>query len=189
MVDRERWSVSEIPVTDHTAPAPAAYQPTSRRPIAGGFRKTAALAVRLCLRWNIHPDMISCLSMVAAAGAGLCFWFSSRNAWLLIVAPLLCYVRLWMNMLDGMVALAAGKASWRGEILNDLPDRVSDVLIFVGVAHSGWCRRRRWLCRRRSWPCSPHMSECSARPSAQHANLGASCQSRGEWLHCTSGHG
>jgi len=40
-------------------------------------------------------------------------------------------------MLDGMVALAAGKASWRGEILNDLPDRISDVLIFVGVAHSG----------------------------------------------------
>jgi phosphatidylglycerophosphate synthase len=40
-------------------------------------------------------------------------------------------------MLDGMVALAAGKASWRGEILNDLPDRISDVLIFAGVAHSG----------------------------------------------------
>ena len=41
-------------------------------------------------------------------------------------------------MLDGMVAIASGKASWCGEILNDLPDRVSDVLIFVGVAHSGW---------------------------------------------------
>src|SRR6266852_3294897 len=27
----------------------------------------------------------------------------------------------------------------RGEILNDLPDRISDVLIFVGVAHSGLC--------------------------------------------------
>jgi phosphatidylglycerophosphate synthase len=40
-------------------------------------------------------------------------------------------------MLDGMVALASGKASRRGEILNDLPDRISDVLIFVGVAHSG----------------------------------------------------
>jgi phosphatidylglycerophosphate synthase len=36
-----------------------------------------------------------------------------------------------------MVAIAAGKASWRGEILNDLPDRISDVLIFAGVAHSG----------------------------------------------------
>lgn len=40
-------------------------------------------------------------------------------------------------MLDGMVALATGKASWRGEILNDLPDRISDVMIFTGVAHSG----------------------------------------------------
>lgn len=41
-------------------------------------------------------------------------------------------------MLDGMVALAAGKASYRGEIFNDLPDRISDVLIFAGVAHSGF---------------------------------------------------
>ena len=41
-------------------------------------------------------------------------------------------------MLDGMVALASGKASLRGEILNDLPDRLSDVFIFAGVAHSGW---------------------------------------------------
>jgi len=40
-------------------------------------------------------------------------------------------------MLDGMVAVVAGKASRRGEILNDLPDRVSDIVIFVGVAHSG----------------------------------------------------
>src|SRR5205823_2019452 len=50
---------------------------------------------------------------------------------------LFCYLRLWLNMLDGMVALAAGKASRRGEIVNDLPDRISDVIIFAGVAHSG----------------------------------------------------
>ena len=36
-------------------------------------------------------------------------------------------------------ALASGKASPRGEILNDLPDRISDVLIFVGVGYSGLC--------------------------------------------------
>jgi phosphatidylglycerophosphate synthase len=42
-------------------------------------------------------------------------------------------------MLDGMVALASGKASLRGELLNDLPDRVSDVLVFAGIAHSGFC--------------------------------------------------
>jgi phosphatidylglycerophosphate synthase len=58
---------------------------------------------------------------------------------LLIVAVACCYVRLWLNMLDGMVALASGKASRTGEIANELPDRISDVLIFVGVAHSNLC--------------------------------------------------
>lgn len=113
------------------------YQPTSRRPIADAFRKTAHWAVQLCLRCNIHPDAISYFSIVAAAAAGVCFWRATAHPWLLILGPAFCYLRLWCNMLDGMVALASGKASWRGEILNDLPDRVSDVLIFAGVAHSG----------------------------------------------------
>jgi phosphatidylglycerophosphate synthase len=77
--------------------------------------------------------------MAAAAAAGLCFWRAGGAASLLIPAVLFCYVRLWLNMLDGMVALASGTASRTGEIANELPDRVSDVVIFVGVAHSGLC--------------------------------------------------
>jgi phosphatidylglycerophosphate synthase len=114
------------------------YEPTSRRPIADGFRSTARFATALCLRFGVHPDSVSYASVAAAAAAAFCFWKSGSYPFLLILAPLLCYLRLWFNMLDGMVALASGKASWRGEILNDLPDRVSDVLIFAGVAHSGW---------------------------------------------------
>jgi len=117
----------------------SAYQPTSRRPIAEAFRKTADGAVRICVRCRVHPDTISYLSIVAAACAAACFWQTHEYRRLLLVGPVFCYLRLWFNMLDGMVALASGKASWRGEILNDLPDRVSDVLIFVGVAHSGLC--------------------------------------------------
>jgi phosphatidylglycerophosphate synthase len=114
------------------------YEPTSRRPIAGAFRRTAQGATRLCIRLGVHPDTISYLSILASALAALCFWKSGQAPVFLFIAPLFCYVRLWCNMLDGMVALAVGKASWRGEILNDLPDRISDVLIFAGVAHSGW---------------------------------------------------
>jgi phosphatidylglycerophosphate synthase len=92
--------------------------------------------VGLCVRFGVHPDVVSYLSIVASAAAAVCFW-KGRHPWLLVVGPLLSYLRLWLNMLDGMVALASGKASPRGEILNDLPDRISDVLIFAGVAHSG----------------------------------------------------
>ncbi|MFZ3374446.1 MAG: CDP-alcohol phosphatidyltransferase family protein [Chthoniobacterales bacterium] len=113
------------------------YKPISRRPIAMAFRRTAESATQLCVRWTVHPDTISYFSILAAFAAGICFWKSGQIPWLLIVAPLFCYLRLWLNMLDGMVALAASKASPRGEILNDLPDRISDIVIFAGVAHSG----------------------------------------------------
>lgn len=115
------------------------YQPTSRRPIADLFRRTALLPVAWCVRLGIHPNYVSYSSIVASAGAAICFWQSSHQPWLLIVAVALCYVRLWLNMLDGMVALASGKASKTGEIANELPDRFSDVLIFVGAGHSGLC--------------------------------------------------
>ena len=117
--------------------AMSGYQPTSRRPIAAKFRQTADAAVSFCVSHRIHPDAISYLSIVAALIAAICFWKSGGTPWLLLVAPLFCYLRLWFNMLDGMVAFAEGKASRRGEILNDLPDRVSDVVIFAGIAHSG----------------------------------------------------
>ncbi len=115
----------------------AAYEPNSRRPIANPFRRTASLAVRWCVRAGVHPDLISYLSIVASAAAGICFWRARAFPILLLVGPMLCYLRLWFNMLDGMVALGSGKASPRGEIVNDLPDRISDLLIFAGVAHSG----------------------------------------------------
>lgn len=117
----------------------SAYQPTSRRPIAGAFRRTADGAVAACVRWGVHPDVISWGSLVAAAGAGLSFWQAGRLPWLLVAAAALCFLRLWFNMLDGMVALASGKASRHGEVLNEVPDRFSDVMIFVGAAHSGLC--------------------------------------------------
>jgi phosphatidylglycerophosphate synthase len=121
-------------------PSDSPYEPTSRRPIAGAFRATANSAVQACVRRGIHADAVSYSSIVASAAAALCFWLAGGAPWLVIPAALLCYLRLWLNMLDGMVAIAAGQASRRGEILNDLPDRASDVLIFVGVAHSGLCR-------------------------------------------------
>jgi phosphatidylglycerophosphate synthase len=101
------------------------------------FRRTADAATRFCVRNGIHPDAISYLSILAAIAAGFCFWKSGQIRWLLIVVPFFCFLRLWFNMLDGMVAVAANKASRRGEILNDLPDRISDIIILVGVAHSG----------------------------------------------------
>jgi phosphatidylglycerophosphate synthase len=117
----------------------AAYQPTWRRPIAQAFRRTAQAPVQWCVRLGIPANLVSYSSIVASAGAGLSFLRAGTVPGLLLVAVGFCYLRLWLNMLDGMVALASDTASRAGEIANELPDRISDVLIFVGVAHSGLC--------------------------------------------------
>ena len=115
------------------------YQPAWRRPIASVFRRTAHTPVQWCVRLGISAHAVSYFSILASAAAGLCFWQAKTLPALLIPAVGFCYVRLWLNMLDGMVALASRTASRTGEIANELPDRISDVLIFVGVAHSNLC--------------------------------------------------
>lgn len=118
-----------------------AYEPTSRRPIAGMFRSTAHSMVNVAVRAGIHPDVFSYGSIVAAGIAGVLFWQSARHPKYLILGVAFAMLRLWLNMFDGMVAIAAGKSSKRGELVNDLPDRISDVIIFIGMAHSHWCHR------------------------------------------------
>jgi phosphatidylglycerophosphate synthase len=115
------------------------YQPAWRRPIASVFRRTAHAPVQWCVRLGISANAVSYSSILASAAAGVCFWQAKPLPALLIPAVGFCYIRLWLNMLDGMVALASHTASRTGEIANELPDRISDVLIFVGVAHSELC--------------------------------------------------
>jgi phosphatidylglycerophosphate synthase len=108
----------------------------NRRPIADVFRKSAHAAVRWCVAKNVSPDLISWLSVFAAAAAAVCFALHHQANGLLLAGAFFCMVRLWCNMLDGMVAIAANKTSKKGEIVNEFPDRISDVLVFVGIAHS-----------------------------------------------------
>jgi len=69
--------------------------------------------------------------------AAVCFWRARSCPWFLLLGPALCYLRLWYEMLDDRVAATSGKVNCRREILDDLPGRISDILIFAGVAHSG----------------------------------------------------
>ena len=89
----------------------SAYEPTSRRPIAGMFRRTAEGAVRVAVRARIHPDVFSYASIAAAAVAAWLLWQSRTHPRYIVLAVVFAMLRLWLNMFDGMVALAAGKAA------------------------------------------------------------------------------
>jgi len=92
-------------------------------------------------RRGVRPNIISWLSVLCAAAAGLCLVrvsgasLASRIE-LLIGAMVLVQCRLICNLLDGMVAVEGGLKTASGEIFNDVPDRLSDPLILVCAGYA-----------------------------------------------------
>jgi CDP-diacylglycerol--glycerol-3-phosphate 3-phosphatidyltransferase len=70
---------------------------------------------------------------VAALG-GLCLALSEALPMALLLVPVLAAVRLVLNLIDGQVARHTGTTHPWGEMLNELGDRIADVLFIGGLA-------------------------------------------------------
>ena len=121
----------------------------NRRPLASRETHWARSLTRWLAATSITPNQISMVSMLMAALAGVAFYLAGGadgvlRVVLLVLAALFCQLRLLCNLLDGMVAIEAGKSAADGPFWNEFPDRISDILIVVGlgygVGHStlGW---------------------------------------------------
>ena len=118
-----------------------AYEPTERRPIQSRNTWWADATTQLLVRVGASPNAISVFGMLAAVAAGGAFLSTSYTAdpWQRVLwfgGGLLCQVRLLCNLFDGMVAVARQTASTKGELYNEVPDRVSDAAVFIGLGYS-----------------------------------------------------
>lgn len=92
-------------------------------------------------RIGVRPNAVSMAGVVVAVITGAAFALApdlppQGSAALLVAAAAGVQLRLLCNLLDGMLAVEEGLRSRTGEIYNDLPDRVADVLILVGAGYS-----------------------------------------------------
>ncbi len=93
---------------------------------------------RLLSRFN--PNTISWASFVVACVAGLLIFLSPRNwALLLPLSALAVLASGFLDAVDGKVARLTGRASKRGDLLDHILDRYSDVMMIGAVAVSSWC--------------------------------------------------
>jgi phosphatidylglycerophosphate synthase len=119
-------------------------QTTPRRVLATRQAGWARTLARQLGRAGVQPNSVSLASVVFALAA--CGTFSVvpdvapgiRTAALLIAAASI-QLRLLCNMLDGMLAVEEGFKTRTGDVYNDLPDRLADVLILVGAGYSIRC--------------------------------------------------
>ena len=116
------------------------YVSGERRPIASRERKSSRAIAHWLARRGISPNTISMAGMFCGIAAGILFAATSGNTgwrrtfW--IAGAVFVQLRLLANMFDGMVAIASQKASPVGELFNEVPDRVSDTAIFIGLGYS-----------------------------------------------------
>mgnify|MGYP003132866665 CR=1 FL=1 len=121
----------------------------NRRPLkVRGWKITQNWAAWLSTK-AITPNQISLASIVFSAFAAFFFFlFPFANVaglWALaILVPLCLFGRGLCNIFDGLVAIEGSKFTASGELFNDVPDRISDVLIIVacgyacGIPELGW---------------------------------------------------
>ncbi|MDB5413090.1 MAG: phosphatidylglycerophosphate synthase [Rubritepida sp.] len=108
-----------------------------RRPIAARDLAVTGRIAGWLVRRGASADAISMAGMVAGLAAGLAFagvsWCPGAARPLWILGALFVQLRLMANLLDGMVAVGRGIASPAGELFNEVPDRVSDTAVLLGI--------------------------------------------------------
>jgi CDP-diacylglycerol--glycerol-3-phosphate 3-phosphatidyltransferase len=90
---------------------------------------------------GISPNLLSLLSLACAVLAGLSFSLSGTasavNHFLVLALVCVCLNAL-LDGFDGLVARAVGTASQRGDFLDHVVDRYSDVFIIGGIIFGGY---------------------------------------------------
>lgn len=98
------------------------------------FQKFLTPVTNFFIRHKISPNTINITGLLLSLIAGVCLYYSSSKPELLLYVPVLVFVRTAFNALDGLVSRALGVASSFGEVLNEFLDRISDSVIFFGLA-------------------------------------------------------
>ena len=118
-----------------------AFDPNDQRPVKSRDTRLAHRVAQWLAEKNVSPNSISVFGMLAAIVGGIAFAMTSstggisqRGLW--FVGGLLCQVRLLCNLFDGMVAVRQNQASRKGELYNEVPDRVSDAAILIGLGYA-----------------------------------------------------
>ena len=112
-----------------------------RRVLATRSAGWARALARGLARSGVRPNTVSIAGAGFALASGGAFVVSAElaresRAALLLLAAACIQLRLLCNLLDGMLAVEERLKSSTGEIFNDLPDRIADVVILAGAGYA-----------------------------------------------------
>lgn len=128
----------------------------ARRPLKSRSANWPRQIAFALVRKGFRPNQISVASLVFSLLGAICLLLVPRQdsrtiSALLFIATAICIqLRLVCNLLDGLMAVEGGKKTKTGEIFNEFPDRVADVILFVSAGYCvstlPWAISLGWAC-------------------------------------------
>lgn len=94
------------------------------------FQQLLTPILQFLHRQKITANQITISSILLSVVIGILFWFSDYWNWLFLALPIGLLLRMALNALDGMMARQYNQTSSLGEVLNEVGDIISDVIIF-----------------------------------------------------------
>ena len=101
------------------------------KPVFQNFLRPVLRGLR---RIGVSPNAITVSALVLSALAGGAVAFGQQVTSLLFAVPAALFLRMALNALDGMMAREYSLESRSGEVLNEVGDVLSDVLIYLPFA-------------------------------------------------------
>jgi len=113
----------------------------NRRVLRTRSRAWPSAIARQLSRARITPNQVSIASIVFAALASWALYQAglliagAPIRWLILAAAAI-QLRLLCNLLDGLLAIEGGLKSKTGDLYNEVPDRIADIMILLGAGYA-----------------------------------------------------
>ena len=95
------------------------------------------------VRLGISANHVTLFAMVLSACSGALITLFPSKHWPLLLVPVVLFIRMALNAIDGMLAREHNMKSSLGAVLNELGDVLSDIFLYLPLAfvtgvHPGW---------------------------------------------------
>jgi CDP-diacylglycerol---glycerol-3-phosphate 3-phosphatidyltransferase len=90
------------------------------------------------IKFGVSPDAVSIVSLICAFFAGLSFNYSPTSRELVFLAGVLVVLNSIFDALDGVIARKTNRATPKGDFLDHIIDRYSDIFIICSIFFAGY---------------------------------------------------
>jgi CDP-diacylglycerol--glycerol-3-phosphate 3-phosphatidyltransferase len=83
---------------------------------------------------GVTPNQVTWAALLLCAAAGAAVGLTEGASWALAIVPLVLFVRMALNAIDGMLAKEYAMTSDAGAVLNEMGDVASDAAFYLPLA-------------------------------------------------------